>query len=505
MAAAGRRSGRGGGRGGTRGAAHLSHRARLRSVAIAVMRSRDLRTTFPAGALRGLLGRRAGREPTAGPVRDLRDLHWISIDNDDSRDLDQLSWAERLPGGWDRVLVAVADVDRYVPKGSPLDLHAEANTTSVYMPGNVFPMLPDELSHDLTSLNPGEDRHAIVVEFSVDAAGQVRDGEIFRAQVQNRAQLAYDAVSEWLVAHGDPPPAADERATLEQLALQDEIARRLEAERSRLGALDLEGVEVEHLFEEERLSELRLQRQNRARLLIANLMIVANGVTARFLATRRYASIQRVVRIPERWERIRALAAEHGDTLSAEPSSAALAGFLARRRSADPEAYPDLSTTVIKLLGRGEYVMRGRVEESLGHFGLAVRDYMHSTAPNRRYPDLITQRIVKAAIDGRPSPYKNVELLQLAKQCTEREDAVNRAERHLRKSAAALVLEQRIGERFDAIVSGVSAAGVFVRISRPPAEGMLVDLRSDLDVGDRLAVRLAGVNVERGFIDFEQL
>jgi len=212
MAAAGRRSGRGGGRGGTRGAAHLSHRARLRGVAIAVMRSRDLRTTFPAGALRGLLGRRAGREPTAGPVRDLRDLHWISIDNDDSRDLDQLSWAERLPGGWDRVLVAVADVDRYVPKGSPLDLHAEANTTSVYMPGNVFPMLPDERSHDLTSLNPGEDRHAIVVEFSVDAAGQVRDGEIFRAQVHNRAQLAYDAVSEWLVAHGDPPPAADERA-----------------------------------------------------------------------------------------------------------------------------------------------------------------------------------------------------------------------------------------------------------------------------------------------------
>jgi VacB/RNase II family 3'-5' exoribonuclease len=482
-----------------------SDRARLRAIAVAAMRDRGLDPNFSAAALAEVRALDGPPQPDGGQTRDLRSLLWCSIDNDDSRDLDQLSVAEPLAGGAVKLLVAIADVDAAVPKGSPVDHHAALNTTSVYTPAAIFPMLPERLSTDLTSLADHEDRLSVVIEFVVSNTGDLSGTNIYQARVHNHAKLAYNAVGAWLEGEGPLPPAAAAAPGIDaQLRVQDTAAQTLNRVRHERGALDFQTVEVRHEFDGDTLRELQPERPNRARSLIENLMIAANGVTARFLDRSGYPLLRRVVRSPERWDRIRALAAETGDHLPEVADSKALAAFLAARRTAAPDVFPDLSRTVIKLLGSGEYVVDPPGLEPPGHFGLAVRDYTHSTAPNRRFPDLVTQRLIKAALSGTASPYAIDELERLASHCTAQEDAANKVERQVRKSAAALLVQSRIGDEFDAIVTGSSEKGTWARVRVPPIEGKLVRGGNGLDVGDRVRVRLVDVDVERGYIDFER-
>jgi len=438
-------------------------------------------------------------------LRDLRQLPWASIDNDDSRDLDQLSVAEPLGDGAVKVLVAVADVDGLVKKGSPIDGHARTNTTSVYTAADIFPMLPEELSTDLTSLGEGQDRPAIVVEMVVRPDGAVSEFDVYRAAVRNRAKLAYDGVAAWLDGAAPAPQRVSAVAGMEQqLRIQDRVAQAMRAVRHQHGALGLETIEARAVFDGDAISDLRPDEKNRAKELIEDLMIAANGVIAKTLEAKGFPSLRRVLRSPERWERIVALAAGLGERLPPEPSAPALEAFLARRRSADPERFPDLSLSVVKLLGAGEYLLELPGQPAEGHFGLAVRDYTHSTAPNRRFPDLVTHRLLKAALAGLPAPYANEELAALASHCTEQENNAAKVERQVRKSAAALLLAPRIGERFDAIVTGASPKGTWVRIPRPAVEGKVVRGFEGLDVGDRVRVELVRTDVERGFIDFRR-
>ena len=479
-----------------------SDRARLRAIAAAAMRARGLDPEFPHDALAQVAALDEAPQTSEAPTRDRRSLLWCSIDNDDSRDLDQLSVAEPLANGDVRILVAIADVDAAVHKLSPVDRHAALNTTSVYTPAVVFPMLPEKLSTDLTSLNQHEDRLALVIEF-VDASGDVTGPDVYGAMVRNRAKLAYNAVDAWLTEREPLPPAAAGVAGLDdQLKIQDRAAQALDRARRERGALPFETIEVEHFFDGDTLQGVRPRTPNRAKKLIENLMVASNGVVARFLDARGFPSLRRVVRSPERWDRIRDVAEQTGDELPPAADSKALAAFLVRRREAEPDRFADLSQTIIRLLGSGEYVVDPPGAEPPGHFGLAVRDYSHSTAPNRRYPDLITQRLVKAALARHRCPYEIDELERLAAHCTRQEDAANKVERQVRKSATALFLSPRVGERFDAIVTGASAKGTFVRVGAPPIEGKLVQGERGLDVGDRLRVRLESVDVERGYIDF---
>ena len=436
-------------------------------------------------------------------IRDLRSLLWASIDNDDSRDLDQLTVAQSRPDGIVTIFVAVADVDAVVKAASAIDGHARTNTTSVYTAAEVFSMLPEKLSTDLTSLAEGEDRLAVVVEMTVTVDGAIAASDLYRAIVRNRAKLAYDAVSAWLEGTGPAPPMLAGLAGLDdQLRLQDRIAQALRQVRHRRGALQLETLEPRAVFEDGMLADLRPDAKNRARELIEDFMIAANGVTAKYLARNGYASLRRVLRSPERWERIVALAAGLGERLPPAPDAVALDAFLAKRRDADPLRFPDLSLTIVKLLGKGEYVLERPDQRGEGHFGLAVRDYTHATAPNRRYPDLIVQRLLKAALDGDRTPYPDEELAALAQHCTEQEDNATKVERHVAKSAAALLLEARIGERFDAIVTGTSAKGTWVRIANPTTEGRVVRGFEGLDVGDAVKVELVRTDASRGYIDF---
>ena len=471
----------------------------LDQLARRAMIERGLQPDFPPAAIAQA---RQLREPAVDSVPDQRHLPWCSIDNDESRDLDQLTVAEAARDGSARVFIAIADVDVLVVKDSPLDEHAQQNTTSVYTPSEIFPMLPERLSTDLTSLNPDEDRIAVVVSFVVDREGTVSAGAVGRAVVRNRAKLAYNSVAAWLET-GDrmPREMAEAQGVDDQVRLQDEIASRLRARRHEAGALDLESTEARAVVKDGRVSELHRDEKNRAKALIEDLMIAANGATARYLEDKGLPSIRRVVRTPKRWDRIQVLAQEVGDRLPSEPDAKALSDFLARRRKADPLRYPDLSLSVVKLLGRGEYVLT-RSGDDEGHFGLAVTDYVHSTAPNRRYPDLITQRLLKAATAGMSSPYSTEQLASLAQHCTKQEDAAEKVERQMRKSAAALLLSSRIGDRFDAIVTGASDKGTWVRTFDPPAEGRVVRGFDGMDVGERVTVRLTDTDVTRGFIDF---
>jgi VacB/RNase II family 3'-5' exoribonuclease len=481
----------------------MTNRQHLQTIAVQAMRERGLEPDIPQDALAQAAALKGTATTTEEPVRDLRARLWCSIDNDDSRDLDQLSVAEALPGGDVKLLVAVADVDASVAKGSPVDRHAAKNTTSVYTPAVIFPMLPERLSTDLTSLNDGQDRLSVVIEFVVSPDGVLKTSDVYGAVVHNKAKLAYHGVGAWLVGGGALPPAAAAVAGMdEQLRIQDRAAQALDKVRAEHGALGFQTIEVENVFEGDTLHEVREKEHSRAMALIANLMIAANGVTARFLDKKGFPSLRRVVKSPERWDRIRALAEQLGDALPPAADSIALAAFLDRRKAADPATFPDLSTSVIRLLGRGEYVVDPPGAEPPGHFGLAVRDYSHSTAPNRRFPDLVTQRLVKAALASHPSPYGLEELEQIATQCTKQEDAANKVERQVRKSAAAMVVQSRVGDTFDAIVTGASNKGTFVRVKTPPIEGKLLGSHPGLDVGDRLRVRLSGVNIDRGFIDF---
>jgi len=438
-------------------------------------------------------------------VRDLRGLLWASIDNDDSLDLDQLSFAESLAGGTTKVYVAVADVDAVVEPGSAIDDHARTNTTSVYTAAKIFPMLPEKLSTDLTSLREGVDRLSIVMEWVVEPDGSVGASDVYRATVRNKAKLAYDSVAAWLEGTGPAPSRVRDVAGLDaQLRLQDEAAQRLRSRRFERGALSLETIEARALFRDGTLTDLVPDARNRAKDLIEDLMVAANGVTARYLDERKLPSLRRVLRSPERWANIVALAESLGERLPPDPSNAALEGFLQKQRAAAPARFADLSLSVVKLLGRGEYVLDTPGQPVPGHFGLALQDYTHSTAPNRRFPDLVAHRLLKAALSNRPAPYTADQLGALASHCTLQEDAAAKVERRVRKSAAALLLAPRVGQHFDAIVTGASPKGTYVRIDHPAAEGRLVrGFGLDaLRVGDRLRVVLVLTDFEQGYVDF---
>jgi len=482
------------------------HRSRLQRIARRAMLERGLLPEFSPEALAEV---EELREPAASAdkaVRDLRHLLWCSIDNDDSRDLDQLTVAESLPDTRTKVLVAVADVDALVNKNSAIDEHARGNTTSVYTAARIFPMLPEKLSTDLTSLNFATDRYAVIVELIVGEDGVLLRSDVYEALVRNHAKLAYNSVAAWLEGTGPIPPEIPAVLGLEKnLRLQDRVAQLLKALRHERGALSLETVEARLVFDDGELKDLHAEKKNRAKDIIEDFMIAANGVTARFLSDKGLPSFRRVVRTPKRWDRIRELASDHGQTLSESPDAKSLEAFLTQAQAADPLRFPDLSLSVIKLLGAGEYALEVPGGNSSGHFGLAVQDYSHSTAPNRRYPDLITQRLLKAAINGQQMPYQNGELSSLAKHCTQQEDAAKKVERQVRKSAAAMLLEHRIDEQFDGIVTGAADKGTWVRIFSPPVEGRLTSGFEGLDVGHRVRVQLIRTDVERGYIDFRKV
>lgn len=478
------------------------HRADLIRIAIAALNERGLQPEF-GPAVEAQAARLAGPADERGPhIRDLTALPWCSIDNDDSRDLDQLTACAPQPGGALTVWVAVADVDALVAKDSPIDHHAQANTTSIYTSARVFPMLPERLCTDLSSLNPGQERLGLVTEMVIAPDASIEQSQVYRARVRNQAQLAYDAVSAWLEGRGPLPEAARAVPGLEeQLRWQDEVAQRLRVRRHEQGSLELETFEPRALFDGEHISGLYLQPHNRARQLIEELMIATNTGTAQVLSRAGLPSLRRVVRSPERWQRLVELAGHYGTRLPREPDAQALAAFLARRHRADPLRFPDLSLVVVKLMGPGEYVVQGG-GAPVGHFALALRDYTHSTAPNRRYPDLVTLRMMKAHLAGMPPPYDAAEMAALASHCTLQEDAVRRVERRVRKSEAALLLESRLGERFEAIVTGHSDDSTWVRTLDPPVEGKLVAGDGELEVGRTLRVKLVHTDVERGYIDF---
>ena len=439
-------------------------------------------------------------------IVDLRELWWSSIDNEDSRDLDQIEVAKKLESGNINLLVGIADVDALVPQNSATDRFAAENTTSVYTGAHTFPMLPPQFSEDLTSLLEGEERLAVVIDFTIAIDGGVKLNDIYRTLVRNRERLTYEAVGDWLEGKGEIKTNEASRGALEeQLRLQDEAADRLQAVRERAGALEFGTVEATTAKRNGEVYDVVVQQKNQARYLIENLMITANVLMSEFLKSKNYPRLERVVRRPERWQRIVELAAKLGESLPVEPDSKALSAFLEKRRLADPVHFPDLSLSVVKLIGAGDYVVVPPGGESAGHFGLAVNGYTHSTAPNRRYTDLVTQRLVKAAIESAPPPYNLAELEQIAERCNERQSAERKVERLMRKIVAAEVLTNRVGETFAGIITGVSGKGTFVRLLSPPAEGMITRGAAGVDVGDRVTVRLINTNPEKGFIDFEKL
>jgi exoribonuclease-2 len=439
-------------------------------------------------------------------IRDLRGLLWASIDNDDSEDLDQLTVAEPLSGGAVKILVAIADVDSIVKNGTAIDGHAKYNTTSVYTVAQIFSMLPETLSTDLTSLRQGEERLAIIIESVINEDNSIAQWDIYRAVVCNRAKLTYHGVAAWFEGKGPVPERVAALPGLDQqIRIQDEVAQRLKTFRVHYGAIQLETIEARPVFEGESIADLVVERPNQANEMIENFMIVANEVTARYLEVKRFPSLRRVLRSPARWSRIVELASSLGGHLPPEADSGPLEEFLSMQRKADPVRFPDLSLSVVKLMGSGEYAVDLPGDTPLGHFGLAVKDYTHSTAPNRRFPDLITQRLLKAAMAEQPVPYSKDELTGLAQHCTQKEDDANKVERLVRKSAAALLLESSIGRRFDGIVTGASEKGTWVRLFHPPVEGKLIRGFEALDVGDRVRVQLIGTDVERGFIDFARV
>jgi ribonuclease R len=488
------------------------HRSILQSIARQAMLERGLLPDFSSDALAELARLQIpavtgdGSAKGQPGIRDMRDLLWASIDNDDSRDLDQLTVAETMPTDEVKIRVAIADVDSFVKKESALDEHASHNTTSVYTAAEIFPMLPEKLSTDLTSLNFNQDRLSIVVEMLINTDGSLQASHIYRAWVHNHAKLAYNSVAAWLDNKGAIPQAiVAVKGLAENLQLQDRAAQSMKGFRHVHGALSLETIEAKPVFDGDQIRALDMEEKNRAKEIIENFMIAANSVTARFLSTSKFPSIRRVVRIPKRWDRIVAIAAEHKFGLPEIPDSQALEEFLISEKKADPVRFPDLSLAVIKLLGSGEYIAEIPGGDAPGHFGLAVKDYGHSTAPNRRYPDLLTQRLLKAALAGSPTPYNKDELDVLAIHCTEAEDVATKVERRVEKSAAALLLESRIGERFDSIVTGASEKGTWVRLLNIPVEGKVVDGFEGLDVGERVQVQLIDTNVELGYIDFKKV
>jgi exoribonuclease-2 len=475
----------------------------LPSIARQIMIERGFQPDFPPPVLEQAaeLQRGANGETTTDGLRDLRNLLWSSIDNDTSKDLDQIEVAEKLPNGDVRVLIAIADVDGKVAQQSPIDQHASFETTTVYTGVRNFSMIPEVLSTDLTSLNEEQDRPALVIEFVVSASGELRSEDVYAALVRNKAQLTYSGVGNWLGGTASAPPKVASSPDLQaQIKMQDTIAQALRALRFQNGALNIDTVEVRPVFLSDKSIDVVKQERNRASELIEDFMIAANGVVARKLFP--VSSIRRVVKTPERWDRIVALAAQNGFKLPPEPDSKALNEFLMQRKNEDPVAFADLSLSLIKLMGPGQYVLERPGDPEQGHFGLAVQDYTHSTAPNRRFADMVTHRILKALLAQHTPPYSDSELEAIAGNCTNKEDAARKVEREMNKRIAAVAMSTRIGEKFQAVVTGASAKGTFVRVLKPLVEGMLVQGAKGLDVGDTLTVKLVKTNVQNGFIDF---
>ncbi|HXN22163.1 MAG TPA: RNB domain-containing ribonuclease [Candidatus Dormibacteraeota bacterium] len=480
----------------------------LQAIAKQVMLENGFEPDFSPEVQRQLSELRA-HPPQVAPVanvRDLRDLLWSSIDNDTSKDLDQIEVAERLSNGDIKVLVGIADVDAFVPKGSPIDRHAAKETTTIYAGVRNFPMLPEQLSTDTTSLLETDDKLSMVIEFVVGRDGTVASGSVYRAIVRNKAQLTYNSVGAWLDGKGAPPVKVAASSQLQlQLRLQDEVAQALRNTRYRHGALNIETIETQPVIVDGQIVDVVSPEKNRATELIEDFMIASNGVIAGMLDTKKVSSLRRVVKVPERWSRIVELAAKQGGRLPAEPDSKALNEFLIERKTVDPDHFSDLSLAVVKLMGPGEYVLQRPGEQGVGHFGLAVQNYTHSTAPNRRFADMVIQRLVKAALPNQPTPYSDGELAAIAGNCTLKEDAARKVEREMSKRIAAVAMSKRIGEVFDAIVTGVTPRGTFVRALNPHVEGLLAQGQPGADVGDRLRVKLIKTDIQRGYIDFARV
>jgi VacB/RNase II family 3'-5' exoribonuclease len=486
---------------------HSSH-IDLQSAARQTMLENGFEPEFPP-AVQQQLAQLASHPPVvvaAGEIRDLRDLLWSSIDNDTSRDLDQIEVAQRMPGGDVKIMIAIADVDAFVPKDSPIDQHAAKETTTVYTGVRNFPMLPEQLSTGASSLLEGADKLSVVIEVVVSTEGRVRSSDVYRAITRNKAQLTYDAVGAWLEGKAAAPNKIATSSELQaQLRLQDEVADALRAERYRHGALNIETTEVRPIMLNAQIVDVVRQQKNQATELIEDFMIAANGVVARMLDDKKVSSIRRVVKTPERWNRIVELAAQLGEKLPPDADSKALNEFLIKRKAADSDHFADLSLSVIKLMGPGEYVLERPGDPEQGHFGLAVQDYTHSTAPNRRFADLVTQRLIKAVLANQPAPYSNDELAAVASDCTTKENAARKVERQMSKRIAAVAMSNRIGQTFDAIVTGVNAHGTFVRVLQPHVEGLLARGQTGVDVGDKLSVQLLSTDVQRGYIDFAKI
>jgi VacB/RNase II family 3'-5' exoribonuclease len=477
----------------------------LKAIARQVMQAHGFEPDFPPEVQKQLadIGAHPPQLVPSDKVRDLRSLLWSSIDNDTSKDLDQIEVAERLPNSDIKVMIGIADVDSFVSKESPIDQHAERETTSVYTGVSIFPMLPNELSTGASSLLPDADRPAVVTEFVVNAGGALSSGNVYRAIVRNKAQLTYNAVGAWLEGTAPAPPKVAASAELQaQLKLQDQVAQALKKLRYEHGALDLDTSEVVPLLFNEQVVDVVKATKNRATDLIEDFMIAANGVVARLLE--KVSSLRRIVRTPKNWDGIVRLAAAQDQSvkLPSTPDSKALNDFLVQRKTADPDHFADLSLAVIKLVGPGEYVLERPGDSPQGHFGLAVQDYTHSTAPNRRFPDVVTQRLIKASLDGKPGPYSDNDLAAIALNCTQKGDAARKVEREMSKRLSAMAMSHRVGETFDAMVTGTTPKGTFVRVSQPHMEGLLTQGGQGLHVGDRLRARLVRTDVQRGFIDF---
>ncbi len=489
--------------------------------------------------IREELRKEFAKEAPGSGVPDLRELAWSSIDNDTSRDLDQIEVAERVADGI-RIHVAIGDVASAVEKDSPIDQHAKAQTQTIYTAVKNFPMLPLELSAGMTSLNENGDRMAVMMSFTVGANGEMSDEQISRAWVRNRAQLAYSRVGPFIDAHAaastsavgvtmqdvealrsDSARASEDAdgpaftetsesrelagAIADQLLMQATATQRLHRARIQNGALEFHRGETEPVIADGRVVSVHDVIQNQAMYLIEDLMVAANGVMARALRKGKRSGLQRVVKVPQRWERIVALAMEHKWELPANPDSVALNNFLAHMRDTDADHYPDLAVAVIKLMGPGEYMVMTPDDDPTGHFGLAVRDYTHSTAPNRRYPDMVTQRVLHAMMEGAPPPYSDGDLAAIATHCNEADKALRKIDRAMQKRVAAVAMAHRIGEIFRGVVTGASEKGVYVRVIDPPFEGRVIQNFDGLDVGDRVSVKLLHTDPARAFIDFAKV
>ncbi len=475
----------------------------LQATAKQIMLEHGFEPEFPAAVAQQLadLKQHPPAVAATGDIRDLRSLLWSSIDNDTSRDLDQIEVAAPASNGDVKIMIGIADVDAFAAKQSPIDQHAACETTTVYTGVRNFPMLPEELSTGITSLLENQDRLSVVYEFVVDSAGNAKSPEVYRAVVRNKAQLQYNSVGAWLEGTAAAPPKVSVSNELQQqLKLQDEVAQKLKKQRQQNGALNLDTDEVLPLIVNDQVVDVVKQQKNRATDLIEDFMVAANGVVARLLEN--VSSLRRIVRTPERWDRIVQLAATKGEKLPAQPDSKALNDFLLRRKAADPDHFADVSLIVIKLIGPGEYVLERAGEVAPGHFGLAVQDYTHSTAPNRRFADIVTQRLIKAMLAGQNNPYSDDELTAVAANCTQKEDAARKVEREMAKRLAAVAMQHRIGEVFDAIVTGVTPHGTFVRVLQPRIEGLLAQGQQGLDVGDKLRAKLIRTDPQHGYIDF---